>query len=72
MSSAKDEAAVRALYQELMNSWNKGSGESCAAPFAEDGDLNCMSVFQLPAHTPFETHHRQRASLAGSAAQWRR
>ena len=39
MSSAKDEAAIRALYQELMDSWNTGSGESFAAPFAEDGDL---------------------------------
>ncbi len=39
MSSAKDEAAVRALYQELMDGWNKGRGESFAAPFAEDGDL---------------------------------
>ena len=39
MSSAKDEAAVRALYQELMDGWNKGSGVSFAAPFAEDGDL---------------------------------
>lgn len=39
MSSPKDEAAVRALYQELMAGWNKGSGESFAATFAEDGDL---------------------------------
>ncbi len=39
MSSAKDEAAVRALYQELMDGWNKGIGESFAAPFAADGDL---------------------------------
>ena len=39
MSSANDEASVRALYQELMDGWNKGSAESFAAPFAEDGDL---------------------------------
>ena len=39
MSSAKDEAAIRALYHELMDGWNKGRGESFASPFAGDGDL---------------------------------
>jgi uncharacterized protein (TIGR02246 family) len=34
-----DEAAVRDLYQQLMDGWNKGSGEAFATPFAEDGDL---------------------------------
>jgi uncharacterized protein (TIGR02246 family) len=34
-----DEAAVRALYQELMDGWNRGSGEDFAAVFTVDGDL---------------------------------
>jgi len=34
-----DEAAVRALYQQLMNGWNQGSGAVFAAAFTEDGDL---------------------------------
>ena len=34
-----DEAAVRDLYQQLMDSWNRGSGEAFAAAFTEDGDL---------------------------------
>src|SRR3712207_4489829 len=34
-----DEAAVRALYQELMDAWNKGSGDAFAAVFTQDGDL---------------------------------
>jgi SnoaL-like domain len=34
-----DEAAVRDLYQQLMNGWNRGSGEAFAAAFTEDGDL---------------------------------
>jgi uncharacterized protein (TIGR02246 family) len=38
-SQSSDEAAVRALYQQLMDAWNTGSGEAYAAPFAEDGDL---------------------------------
>jgi uncharacterized protein (TIGR02246 family) len=34
-----DEAAVRALYQQLMDGWNQGSGDAFAAVFTEDGDL---------------------------------
>jgi uncharacterized protein (TIGR02246 family) len=34
-----DEAALRALYQQLMNGWNQGSGDAFAAAFTEDGDL---------------------------------
>jgi uncharacterized protein (TIGR02246 family) len=38
-SRSADETAIRTLYQQLMDGWNKGSGEAFAAPFAEDGDL---------------------------------
>ncbi len=34
-----DEAAVRAPYEQLMDGWNRGSGEAFAAPFAEDADF---------------------------------
>ena len=34
-----DEAAVRALYQQLMDGWNQGSGDALAAPFTEDADF---------------------------------
>ena len=34
-----DDAAVRALYQQLMDGWNKGSGKAFASAFTEDGDL---------------------------------
>ena len=38
-TSTTDEAAVRALYQQLMDGWNQGSGMAFAAAFTEDGDL---------------------------------
>lgn len=38
-ANSSEEAAVRALYQQMMGAWNVGSGEAFAAPFAEDGDL---------------------------------
>jgi uncharacterized protein (TIGR02246 family) len=39
MSSEKDEASVRALYEQLMDGWNQGSAEVFAAPFVEDADF---------------------------------
>ena len=38
-SQSDDEAAVRVLYTQLMDGWNKGSAEAFAAPFAKDGHL---------------------------------
>jgi uncharacterized protein (TIGR02246 family) len=34
-----DVEAVRDLYRELMDGWNRGNGEDFAAVFTEDGDL---------------------------------
>src|SRR5215471_11919709 len=38
-SRSDDEAAIRRLYEQAMDAWNKGSGEAFAAVFTEDGDL---------------------------------
>ena len=38
-NDSADEVAVRALYQQLMDGWNQGSGDAFAAVFTEDGDL---------------------------------
>lgn len=38
-SAAADEAAIRSLYQQLMDGWNTASGDAFAAPFEEDCDL---------------------------------
>jgi uncharacterized protein (TIGR02246 family) len=38
-SESPDDAAVRALYQQVMDGWNQGSGDAFAAPFAEDADF---------------------------------
>ena len=39
MNSTIDEASIRAIYNDLMDGWNKGDAEAFAAPFAEDSDL---------------------------------
>lgn len=38
-SAADDEAAIRNLYQQLVDGWNAASGDAFAAPFEEEGDL---------------------------------
>lgn len=38
-SRFSEETEIRALYQQLMDGWNAGSGEAFAAPFAEEADL---------------------------------
>jgi uncharacterized protein (TIGR02246 family) len=38
-STDDDEAAIRSLYFQMIDGWNKGNGDDFAAPFAEDGDL---------------------------------
>jgi predicted ester cyclase len=38
-STDDDETAIRSLYFQMIDSWNRGSGDDFAAPFAEDGDL---------------------------------
>lgn len=38
-SHSADETSVRALYTQLMDGWNQGSGVLFAEPFTEDGNL---------------------------------
>lgn len=51
-----DEAAVRDLYRELMDGWNRGSGEGFASVFTEDGDQVAFDG----------THFEGRAEIASS------
>jgi len=39
MTTTSDEAAVRALYSQILGGWNIRSGEALAAPFATDGEV---------------------------------
>jgi uncharacterized protein (TIGR02246 family) len=38
-SADADQASICAIYQQLMDGWNAGSGDAFASPFEEDGDL---------------------------------
>ncbi len=47
------------LYQQLMDGWNKGSGEAFAAPFAEDGDLVGMDGTHLKGRQEIISFNQQ-------------
>jgi uncharacterized protein (TIGR02246 family) len=48
------DAQIRALYQQLIDGWNRRSGASVAAAFADDGDIIGFDG----------SHHRGRLSIA--------
>jgi uncharacterized protein (TIGR02246 family) len=58
-TSPADEAAVRDLYQQLMNGWNRGSGESFAAVLAEDGDLVAFDGTHFKGRKEIAPFHQQ-------------
>jgi uncharacterized protein (TIGR02246 family) len=54
-----DEAAVRDLYRELMDGWNRGSGEAFAAAFTDDGDLVAFDGTHLEGRGEIAPFHQQ-------------
>jgi len=54
-----DETAVRALYQQLMDGWNQGSGDAFAAVFTEDGDLVGFDGTHLKGRQEIAPFHQQ-------------
>jgi uncharacterized protein (TIGR02246 family) len=53
-----DESAVRGLYEELMDGWNRGSAEAFAAPFCADGDLVGFDGTHLRGREEIVAFHR--------------
>jgi len=58
-STPADETAIRSLYQQLMDGWNKGSSEAFAAPFAEDSDLVGFDGTHLNGRQNIISFHQQ-------------
>ncbi len=57
-TNAADAAEVRALYEQLMDGWNKSSGEAFGAPFAEDGDLIAFDGTHLKGRQEIASFHQ--------------
>ena len=58
-SRSSDEVAIRSLYQQLMDGWNRGSGEAFAASFAEVGDLVGFDGTYLKGRQEIISFHQQ-------------
>jgi uncharacterized protein (TIGR02246 family) len=54
-----DEIQLHSLYQQLMDGWNKGSGEAFSAPFAQDSDLVGFDCTHLKGKEEIITFHQQ-------------
>jgi uncharacterized protein (TIGR02246 family) len=54
-----DEAAVRALYQQMIDGWNAGSGEAFAAPFSPDGHLIGFDGVHFRGREQIAAFHQQ-------------
>ena len=59
VNRAADESAVRDLYRELMDGWNRGSGEAFAAVFTEDGDLIGFDGTHFEGRAEITTFHQE-------------
>jgi uncharacterized protein (TIGR02246 family) len=57
--STDDEAAIRSLYFQMIDGWNKGSGGAFAAPFAEDGDLIGFDGMHLKGRQEIASFHQR-------------
>jgi uncharacterized protein (TIGR02246 family) len=58
-SRSADEAKIHALYQQLMDGWNRGSGKDFATPFADNGDLVGFDGTQLKGRQEIDSFHQQ-------------
>ena len=58
-SKSDDEAAIRELYQQMVDGWNRGNGEAFAAPYAEDGDLVGFDGTYLKGRREIASFHQQ-------------
>ena len=58
-SFTDDEAAVRSLCFQMIDSWNKGSGDAFAAPFAKDGDLVGFDGMHLKGRQEIASFNQQ-------------
>jgi len=54
-----EEAAVRDLYQQFMDAWNRGSGADLAAVFTPDGDLVGFDGTHLKGRQVIAAHNQR-------------
>jgi uncharacterized protein (TIGR02246 family) len=56
---SEDDAAIRSLYEQAMDGWNKGSGDAFAAVFADDGDLVAFDGTNFKGRSEIAPFHQR-------------
>lgn len=56
---ARAETEVRALYQQMLDGWNRRDGDACAAPFADDSTIIGFDGSQHTGRAAFAADLRQ-------------
>lgn len=57
--SASDADALQALFRQILDGWNRGSGEGFAAPFADDADQIGFDGSHLRGRQEIAAFHQQ-------------
>lgn len=57
-TTAADEAAMRAVVEQMMNGWNAKNGEQLAKPFAEDADYVVINGMKIKGRDAIAKGHQ--------------
>jgi uncharacterized protein (TIGR02246 family) len=58
-NGAADETAIRSIPQQMIEAWNKGSGEAFAAPFTEQADFIAFEGTHLKGRQEIASFHKR-------------
>ena len=58
-TTTADESAIRAFPRQMIDAWNRGSGEAFAAPFSETADFIAFEGTHLKGRKEIATFHQQ-------------
>ncbi|MEW6497362.1 MAG: SgcJ/EcaC family oxidoreductase [Cyanobacteriota bacterium] len=59
LTSPADESAIRAFHHQMIDAWNRGSGEDFAAPFSETADFIAFEGTHLKGQKAIAAFHQQ-------------
>jgi uncharacterized protein (TIGR02246 family) len=58
-TTTADESAIRAFLHQMIDAWNRGSGEGFAAPFSETADFIAFEGTHLKGRKAIAAFHQQ-------------
>ncbi|MFS0517422.1 SgcJ/EcaC family oxidoreductase [Nostoc sp. UIC 10607] len=65
-----DESAIRAFLHQMIDAWNRGSGEGFAAPFSKTADFLTFEGTHLKGRKEIAAFHQQALPRCRSQSEW--